>query len=139
MKKIGENNMIWDEIFYYRQKNKPDRSYWDKEKRKVVYYTEAEIAEKLKELYDKMIDAKKIREEKPSEEKEKAESNPKIKYTKEERKKHWEEKHPNQIAKEKKTKEKKKKEPEPSAEETTKINWFHNNQKKDCEFLWKDE
>ena len=139
MKKVGENNMLWDEIFYYRQKSKPERSYWDKEKRKVVYYTEAEIAEKLKELYDKMIDAKKIREEKPSEEKEKHESNPKIKYTKEERKKHWEEKHPKQIAKEKKTKEKKKKEPEPSAEETTKTNWFHNNQKKDCEFLWKDE
>lgn len=138
MKKVGENNMLWDEIFYYRQKTKPERSYWDKEKRKVVYYTQEEIAEKLKELYDKMIDAKKRHsetpEEKPSEEKEKAESNPKIKYTKEERKKHWEEKHPNQIAKEKKNKE-----PEPSAEETTKTNWFNNNQKKECEFLWKDE
>ena len=51
--------MLWDEIFYYRQKSKPERSYWDKEKRKVVYYTKEEIAEKLKELYDKMIDAKK--------------------------------------------------------------------------------
>lgn len=126
MKKVGENNMLWDEIFYYRQKSKPERSYWDKEKRKVVYYTKEEIAEKLKELYDKMIEAKK-----KIEEKEKPESNPKIKYTKEERKKHWEEKHPNQIAK-----EKKKKEPE---EETTKTNWFNNNQKKDCEILWKDE
>ena len=67
MKKVGENNMLGAEIAYYRQKSKPERSYWDKETRKVVYYTKAEIAENLKKLYDKMIEVKKIREEKKPE------------------------------------------------------------------------
>jgi hypothetical protein len=67
MKQVGKNNMIWDEIFYYRQKSKPERSYWDKEKKKVVYYTKKQIAARLKELYDKMIDAKKRDSETPEE------------------------------------------------------------------------
>ena len=128
MKQVVKDNMLDAEVLYYREKSNPERSYWDSIKEKVAY-TQAELAENLKKLYDKMIEAKKIREEK-----EKPEEKEKIKYTKEERKKHWEEKHPNQIAK-----EKKKKEPESTAEETTKTNWFNNNQKKECEFLWKDE
>jgi hypothetical protein len=143
MKIVGKDNMLGVERAYYREKSNPDRSYWDKDKRKNVYYTKEEIAENLKKMYDKMMEAKKrnsetLEKEKEEEkekekEKEKDESNPKLKYTKEERKKHWEEKHPGKIAK-----EKNKKEPEPE-EETMKKNWFNNNQKKVCEILCKDE
>ena len=145
MKIVGKDNMLGVEMAYYREKSNPDRSYWDKDKRKNVYYTKEEIAENLKKMYDKMMEAKKRnsetlekekeKEEEEEKEEEKDESNPKLKYTKEERKKHWEEKHPGRIAK-----EKNKKEPEPEPEkETMKKNWFNNNQKKVCEILWKDE
>ena len=59
MKKVGNNNLLEEEVVYYRQKSKPDRCYWDRILKKTVYYTKEELAIRLKELYDKMIEAKK--------------------------------------------------------------------------------
>jgi hypothetical protein len=59
MKKVGNHNLLPDEVVYYRQKSKPDRCYWDRILKKTVYYTKEELAIRLKELYDKMIEAKK--------------------------------------------------------------------------------
>jgi len=59
MKKVGNNNLLEEEVVYYRQKSKPDRCYWDRILKKTVYYTKEELAIRMKELYDKMIEAKK--------------------------------------------------------------------------------
>jgi hypothetical protein len=59
MKKVGNHDLLPDEVIYYRQKSKPDRCYWDRILKKTVYYTKEELAIRMKELYDKMIEAKK--------------------------------------------------------------------------------
>ena len=58
MKKVGNHDLLPDEVIYYRQKSKPDRCYWDRILKKTVYYTKEELAIRQKELYDKMIEAK---------------------------------------------------------------------------------
>ena len=56
--------LLYEEIDYYRERKNPKKSFWSNDMRTWINYTKEEQEENLKELYDKMIAAKK-RETRP--------------------------------------------------------------------------
>jgi hypothetical protein len=156
MKKV---RLLHEEIEYYRERKNQEKPF--RHERTWINYTKEEQDENLKELYDKMVAAKKretrivketfeemcqrINDEQVASEKvkkdkvkkDKIETDPRLKYTKEERKNYWEGQNPDRITK--------KKEPKPneSIQENvsniaTGLTGFYN-PKKECEILWNDE
>jgi hypothetical protein len=157
MKKV---RLLHEEIEYYREIKNPEKSFWSNDMRTWINYTKEEQEENLKELYDKMVAAKKretrlvketfeemcqrINDEQVASEKakkDKIETDPRLKYTKEERKTYWEGKNPDRI-----TKKKEHKSSESIQENiqenvsmiATGLTGFYN-PKKECEILWNDE
>jgi hypothetical protein len=162
MKKV---RLLHEEIEYYRERKNPKKSFWSNDMRTWINYTKEEQEENLKELYDKMIAAKKretrvvketfeemcqrINDEQVATEnakkdkakKDNIETDPRLKYTKEERKTYWEGKNPDRI-----TKKKEHKSSESIQENiqenvsmiATGLTGFYN-PKKECEILWNDE
>ena len=158
--------LLYEEIDYYRERKNPKKSFWSNDMRTWINYTKEEQEDNLKELYDKMIAAKKretrliketfeemcqrINDEQVASEKakkdkvkkdkvkkDKIETDPRLKYTKEERKTYWEGKNLDRITKKK----------EPKSSEiiqenvsmiATGLTGFYN-PKKECEILWNDE
>ena len=173
MKKV---RLLHEEIEYYRERKNQEKPF--RHERTWINYTKEEQEENLKELYDKMIAAKKretrivketfeemcqrindeqvasekakndkvkkdkakndkVKKDKAKKDKIEIETDPRLKYTKEERKNYWEGQNPDRITKKK----------EPKSSEiiqenvsmiATGLTGFYN-PKKECEILWNDE